>query len=65
MSLISGFLDIFRSSWVSPAEIRAEAWALGGRHQGEVLAGARSELTARSLPARRALLLKAVIRDYV
>jgi hypothetical protein len=43
--------------------VRAETWAIGGRHQGEVLAGARRELTAPGISFRRALLLKGVIRN--
>jgi len=52
-----------RSQWVSPSEVRAEAWALGGRHHGQVLEGARSELKTGGLSVRRAVLLKAVIRS--
>jgi hypothetical protein len=55
-------LKSLRSSWIPEAEVRAEAWALGGRHRGEVVAGARSELTAPGISVRRALLLRAVIR---
>ena len=44
-------------------EIRAEAWALGARHQGEVLAGAKAESRAADLTVRRAILLRAVIRS--
>lgn len=64
MSVVRDFLKTFSSQWVSPHEVRAEAWALGSRHMGEVLQGARSELQAPSLSARRAVLLKAVIRAY-
>ncbi len=52
-----------RSYWISPREVRAEAWALGGRHRGEVLQGARLEAKAADLSFRRAILLKAVIRS--
>ena len=41
----------------------AEAWALGGRHQGRVLEGARAEARAPDITFRRAILLKAVIRS--
>lgn len=51
-----------RSLWVSPAEVRAETFALGGRHQGMALEGAQIELRAPDLPFRRAILLRAVIR---
>jgi len=44
-------------------EIRAETWALGARHQGEVLDGARAESRAPNLTVRRAILLRAVIRS--
>jgi hypothetical protein len=53
-----------RSTWVPPQEVRAEAWALGGRHRGKVLEGARLELAAQGLAVRRAVLLRAVIRAY-
>jgi hypothetical protein len=52
-----------RAFWVSPGEVRREAWALGGRHLGEVLIGARLESKAPGLSFRRAILLKAVIRS--
>lgn len=64
MSAIGRFLKMFSSQWISPEEIRAEAWALGGRHMGEVLQGARTELRDPGLTARRTVLLKAVIRSY-
>ncbi|MES2034629.1 MAG: hypothetical protein V4466_10670 [Pseudomonadota bacterium] len=64
MSVLQSVMKMFGSQWVSPHEVRAEAWALGSRHMGEVLAGARSELLAPSLSARRTVLLKAVIRAY-
>ncbi len=53
-----------RSQWVSPAEVRAETWALGCRHQGRVLEGAQSELKETDLSVRRTVLLKAVVRSY-
>ncbi len=53
----------FRSHWISPAEVRAEVWALGGRHRGEVLEGARSELKGGGISIRRSVLLRAVIRS--
>ncbi len=61
-SLLSGLLARLSSRWAPPQEVRAEAWALGGRHRGRVVEGARSELRAPGLPLRRALLLRAVIR---
>jgi hypothetical protein len=47
---------------VSAREIRAEAFFLGNRHHGRVVEGARLELKTPDLPARRAVLLRAVIR---
>ncbi len=64
IAVISGWLDSVRSTWVAPQEVRAEAWALGGRHRGKVLEGARLELAGNGLDARRAILLRAVIRRY-
>jgi len=52
-----------RGHWIPEQEIRAEAWALGGRHLGEVTEGARRELRAPDISVRRAVLLKAVIRS--
>jgi hypothetical protein len=60
--MFSSLFGGLRSHWIAPQEIRAETWALGGRHFGRVLEGARSELSAPGLPVRRAILLKAVIR---
>lgn len=56
-------LNALRSSWIPVAEVRAEAWALGGRHRGEVVDGARAELMAPGITPRRSLLLRAVIRS--
>jgi hypothetical protein len=61
--MLSAFLTRLRAHWVPPQEIRAEAWALGGRHRGDVLKGARAELAAPGITLRRAVLLKAVIRN--
>jgi hypothetical protein len=47
---------------VTAREIRAEAFFLGNRYQGEVVEGARRELEASDLDAHRAALLRAVIR---
>ena len=63
MTSFDQFVANVRSQWISPAEIRAEAWALGGRHRGEVLEGARSELKAGGISIRRTVLLRAVIRS--
>lgn len=51
-----------RSFGIPLEEVRAETWALGGRHQGRVIAGARLEGKTPGLSLRRATLLKAVIR---
>ena len=61
-SVVARWFAGLRSSWIAPQEVRAEAWALGGRHQGRVLEGARSELAMSGLTLRRSVLLKAVIR---
>jgi hypothetical protein len=63
-SLVSRWVEGLRSTWVPPQEVRAEAWALGGRHRGRVLEGARLELAASGLAVRRSILLRAVIRSY-
>lgn len=59
----SSWLRSLQSHWIPPQEIRAETWALGGRHLGKVVEGARAELSAPGLSVRRAILLKAVIRS--
>jgi len=52
------------ASWIPLAEVRAESWALGARHGGQVVEGAREEGQAPGLSFRRAILLKAVIREH-
>ena len=52
-----------RQSRVDPQAIRAEVWALGGRHQGRVVEGARAEMRAPGVSPRRALLLRAVVKS--
>jgi len=64
ISLVSRWVEGLRSAWVPPQEVRAEAWALGGRHRGKVLEGARLELATSGLAVRRSILLRAVIRTY-
>ena len=49
--------------WIDPRDVRAETWALAGRHRGHVLEGARIELKARDLPRPRRRLLRAVVRS--
>jgi hypothetical protein len=65
---VNGFLRYLNSvgeGSVGTAEIRAEAWALGGRHRGEVLEGARTELAAGGHSPHRVALLKAVVRNQL
>jgi hypothetical protein len=52
------------ANWIAPAEVRAETWAIGARHGGRVVEGAREEGRAPGLSFRRAILLKAVIREH-
>ena len=47
---------------ITAPEIRAESFFLGNRHKGQILSGARLELSASDLPSRRRALLQAVIR---
>jgi len=63
MKRMSNLMAWVRSHWISPSEVRAETWALGVRHHGEVLVGARAELKVAGVPIRRAVLLRAVIRS--
>ena len=65
MTWLSRLLIALRGPWATPEAVRREAWALGARHQGEVLDGARAELKASRLPWRRTLLLRAVIRSQL
>jgi hypothetical protein len=60
---LSAVLSSLRARWIPESEVRAEAWALGGRHAGRVLEGARSELKGPNLSFRRSILLRAVIRS--
>jgi hypothetical protein len=57
------FLERLKTLWIPPAEVRAETWALGARHGGRVVEGAREEGRAAGLSFRRAVLLRAVIRE--
>ncbi len=58
-----GLTEWISSHLVPQAAVRAEAWKLGGRHLGDVAAGAHLELNRADLtPARRAL-LRAVLRN--
>ncbi|HXQ11458.1 MAG TPA: hypothetical protein VN805_10735 [Caulobacteraceae bacterium] len=60
MNLFAAISGLF-SPRASPDAIRSEIFFLGGRHRGEVLAGAIEELKAPSLGPDRARLLRAVI----
>lgn len=53
----------WRAAMPSDAEVRAEIWSLGARHGGWPLEGAVSELETPGLPAARAQLLRACIRE--
>jgi hypothetical protein len=61
-STILAFIRWVRSYWIPPHEVRREVLALGGRHLGQVLIGARKEAAQPNVPFRRAVLLRAVIR---
>ena len=60
-----GYLNSVGEGSVGNAEIRAEAWALGGRHRGEVLEGARAELASGGNSPHRTALLKAVVKTQL
>ena len=57
-------LAVLKGLWVPPEEVRAETWAIGARHGGRVVEGAREEGRATGVGFRRAILLKAVIREH-
>jgi hypothetical protein len=63
MTILRALVGQALSYRVLSKDIRREAWALGGRHLGQVLVGARLESKAPALTFRRAVLLKAVIRS--
>jgi hypothetical protein len=58
----SALLESLGIHQTTAREIRAESFFLGNRHKGRVVPGARLELRASDLPARRRALLRAVIR---
>ncbi len=62
-TLVGALISALRSRWTPATDVRAEAWALGARHRGRVLEGARNELKTPGLSAERAVLLRAVIRS--
>lgn len=61
---LTGVLARLAALWIPLAEVRAEMWAIGVRHRGRVADGAREEARALGLSFRRAVLLKAVIREH-
>jgi hypothetical protein len=63
LSALQNLLRAVQSHWIPPQEVRREALALGGRHMGDVLAGARKEMAEPDILFRRSVLLRAVIRQ--
>lgn len=63
MKLFDLLPGALRAQWIPPSEVCAETWALGARHQGRIMDGARSELAQGDLSIRQRVLLKAVIRS--
>ena len=57
-----GLREWIDSFLVHESDLRAECWALGGRHRGDVLKGARAELADCSSTMAKRSLLRAVIR---
>ena len=55
------FPDFIKSPGISAARVRLEIFALGGRHQGDPLAGALRELQEAGLDNERRSLLRAVV----
>lgn len=53
--------QLFRVAAIEPHRLRMEIFALGDRHQGDPLAGARLELDSPRLSAERRVLLRAVV----
>ena len=53
--------DLFGAAAVAPSRLRQEIFALGDRHQGDALAGARRELDDPRLSPERRSLLRAVV----
>lgn len=63
MKSLLDLLQRLRPWRLTEQQVRAEAWALGTRHKGEILDGALRESRAPNLSLRRAVLLRAVIRS--
>jgi hypothetical protein len=61
---LGSLITQLRAFGVPAPEIRAEMWALGTRHRGKVLEGARLEAGAPDVSPQRAILLAAVIRSH-
>ena len=57
-----GLREWINSFLFQESDLRAEIWALGGRHHGDVLKGAMAELADLSSTAAKRSLLRAVIR---
>lgn len=55
-------LERLRPWRLTEQQIRAEAWALGARHKGQIRAGALEESRDQGISLRRAILLNAVLR---
>jgi hypothetical protein len=53
--------DLFRSTAVAPGRLRQQIFALGDRHKGDALSGARRELDDPDLTPERRSLLRAVV----
>lgn len=60
--MIARLTASLRSRFVGDRAIRAESWALGGRHLGDILVGAKLELGKADLPDAKRVLLLAVRR---
>ena len=64
MKWLDRALEALRTPPARKADVRMERFALGNRHQGQVLEGARLELKEPGIPWRRVLLLRAVIASH-
>ena len=64
MTLFDRLLRRIMSYTVPERLVRAEAWALGGRHGGRVIEGARAEARLSGVELKRGALLSAVVRSH-
>ena len=64
MKRVLAFLRSVLADPIEPRHIRSERYLLGGRHQGDVVGGAKTELRAAGITWRRTLLLRAVIASH-